>query len=81
MTVREAVIKNILKHYPIVPTHAIHNAHSVHPYSGGQRLRELRDNGIVFEHKYFIKRKGKMRQFQHYDFSATKKRDINALLA
>lgn len=47
-TVRVAVIKKAIQHHPYVKNHVIHNAHPLHPFSGGQRLRELRNEGISY---------------------------------
>lgn len=80
MTVREAVIKAILRDYPKVKTHKIHNAHKKHPFSAGQRLRELRSEGVSYDFKHTIKKGKKEVPCQHYDFSMTPKRAIKALL-
>lgn len=80
MTVKEAVLKVILKHYPKVKNHLIHRAHPKHPLSGGQRLRDLRYEGVEYEFKHTMKKGRKEVKCQHYDFSMTPKRQIRALL-
>lgn len=80
MTVREAVIKAILRDYPKVKTHKIHNAHKKHPYSARQRLRDLRNEGVYYEFRRMMTKGEKEVPCQHYDFSFTPKRVIRALL-
>ena len=80
MTVKEAVLKKIIKHYPKVKSHIIHNAHKKHPYSAGQRLRELRDEGVSYDFKHTMTKGRKEVPCQHYDFSATPKSYIISLL-
>lgn len=42
MSVKQSVLKVLIDNYPIVPIHKVHRASKDHPFSGGQRLRELR---------------------------------------
>ena len=80
MTVREAVIKAILKDYPKVKNIKIERAHPKHPLSGSRILRRLKEEGISYEFRYTIPKGEKMAPCQHYDFSATPKKAIKALL-
>ena len=48
MTVKEAVLLAIIKNYPKVKNHVIHNASPEHLFSATQRLRELRKLGVRY---------------------------------
>ncbi len=47
MTVKESVIRVIIKHYPKVKNHLVMTANPKHSLSGLQRIRELRQEGKI----------------------------------
>lgn len=47
MTVKEAVLRALIEHYPRVKNHTVQTAHPEHQLSGLTRLRGLADEGLV----------------------------------
>lgn len=71
-TVKQAVLEVIVKYYPHVKNHLIHNACPQHPFSSGQRLRELRKLGVVYTFD---------KETNTYNFSDTPQELLRELLA
>ena len=59
-TVTVSLLKTIIAHYPIVKSHLIHSAGREFCLSGAQRLRELKQQGVIYDYKD-----------HQYDFSMT----------
>ena len=72
MTVKESVIRCILAHYPLVPSHKLHRCSKKHPFSSMQRLREMKAEwALRYEYDYATK---------CYDFEMTPRFTIVKLL-
>uniref|UniRef100_A0A6H1ZAQ5 Uncharacterized protein n=1 Tax=viral metagenome TaxID=1070528 RepID=A0A6H1ZAQ5_9ZZZZ len=50
-TVTNDLLRTILNHYPIVPSHLIHSAGRSFCLSGDRRLRELSKKGVIYTYK------------------------------
>jgi hypothetical protein len=56
-SVKIDLLRTIINHYPVVPSHLIHRAGREYCLSGDRRLRELKKNGVVYKyqnHEYFF---------------------------
>ena len=68
-TVTQELLKTIINNYPCVPSNLIHSAGMDYCLSGGQRLRDLKKQGICYTYKD-----------KKYDFSDTSKPFLEILL-
>lgn len=51
MTVKASVLQVLIDNHPLVPIHKVHHASEEHPFSGSQRLRDLRkEHGLSYEY-------------------------------